>query len=310
MVGKQELLKQLWAGTYVTKAVLKVAVRAIREALEDDAAAPQYIETVGREGYRFIQPIPATPPPVASSRFQVSSSQLHPTPSPQPLALTIVGRDAELEQLRKWFRHALGGKRQVIFVTGEPGIGKTTVVDLFQEQLRMNEQGVRIGRGQCVEQYGQGEAFLPVLEALSRLGREPGGKQLVEVLRRYAPTWLVQLPALLDEAEVQTLRLQVAGMTRERMLRELAEALEVLTTERPLVLTFEDLHWSDASTLELLAYLAQRRDRARLLLIGTYPRGVLPLHGGPGAVAAGLSGPGPGEDPRGAELSPGGSSSL
>jgi DNA-binding winged helix-turn-helix (wHTH) protein len=54
VVGRDELIAELWAGTYVTKAVLKVAVRAIREVLDDDADAPSYIETVGREGYRFI----------------------------------------------------------------------------------------------------------------------------------------------------------------------------------------------------------------------------------------------------------------
>src|SRR5262245_35445614 len=50
VVGRDELIATLWAGTFVTKAVLKVAVRAIREALGDDAESPRYIETVGREG--------------------------------------------------------------------------------------------------------------------------------------------------------------------------------------------------------------------------------------------------------------------
>ena len=59
-------------------------------------------------------------------------------------------------------------------------------------------------------------------------------------------------------------------MTRERMLREMAEALEALTSERPLVLRLEDLHWSDVSTLELLSVLARRHEAARLLVLGTY----------------------------------------
>ncbi len=54
------------------------------------------------------------------------------------------------------------------------------------------------------------------------------------------------------------------------MLRELAETVEVLTVERPLVLVFEDLQWSDTATLEWLAYVARRRDPARLLILGTY----------------------------------------
>src|SRR5262249_39920964 len=58
--------------------------------------------------------------------------------------------------------------------------------------------------------------------------------------------------------------------TRERMLREIAEALEALTAEMPVVLEIEDLQWSDYSTLDLIAFLARRREAARLLVIGTY----------------------------------------
>ena len=63
---------------------------------------------------------------------------------------------------------------------------------------------------------------------------------------------------------------QGRGVTRERMLREVAEAIEALSGERPLVLVLEDLHWSDTSTIELLALLARRREAARLLVLGTY----------------------------------------
>src|SRR5262249_15382106 len=77
--------------------------------------------------------------------------------------------------------------------------------------------------------------------------------------------------------EVKALQWKVQGASRERMLRELAEALEVITAEHPLVLWLEDLHWSDVSTLALLASLARRKEAARLLLIGTY-RPVEMLH--------------------------------
>ena len=65
-----------------------------------------------------------------------------------------------------------------MFVTGEPGIGKTTLVETFLAQIA-RRAALRIGRGQCVEQYGAGEAYLPVLEALGRLGRAAGGERLV-----------------------------------------------------------------------------------------------------------------------------------
>jgi predicted ATPase len=90
------------------------------------------------------------------------------------------------------------------------------------------------------------------------------------LLNQYAPTWLVQMPGLLRASDLEKLQRKTQGVTRERMLRELAEALEAITAERPLVLILEDLHWSDVSTLDFLSLLARRQERARLLLIGTY----------------------------------------
>jgi hypothetical protein len=85
--------------------------------------------------------------------------------------------------------------------------------------------------------------------------------------------WLAQLPGLIDATEIADLTRRCAGATRDRMLRELVEALECLTERQPLVLVLEDLHWSDPSTLDLIAVLARRREPARLLLIGTYRSG-------------------------------------
>ncbi len=184
-----------------------------------------------------------------------------------PKAL-LIGRERELEQLQQWSAKALRGERQVVFVTGEPGIGKTTLVDAFLR--RVAAQGdLWLGQGQCIEHYGAGEAYLPVLSALGQLCRGPGGQRLRELLGQQAPTWLVQMPVLLNAADFEVLQRKTQGATKERMLRELTEAVEVLTMEKPLVLWLEDLHWSDSSTLDLIAFLARRRQPARLLVIGT-----------------------------------------
>src|SRR5262249_30638051 len=127
-----------------------------------------------------------------------------------------------------------------------------------------------MSRGQCIEQYGAGEAYMPVLEALVRLCQDSEGDQLIDILSRYAPTWLVQLPTLLKAEDLEQLQSRVQGATHGRMLREMAEALEAFTAERPLILCLEDLHWSDVSTLELLSVLARRQEPARLLVLGTY----------------------------------------
>jgi len=180
----------------------------------------------------------------------------------------LVGREAELDRLRGLLERALDGRRQVVFISGEAGIGKTALVEAFLLRAAADPQ-VWLARGQCLEQFGPGEAYLPALEAVSRLCQEPGRERFVDLLRRHAPTWLLQTPWLLPASELEALRRNTHG-SRERMLREIAEAIEALTAETPLVLALEDLHWSDYSTLDLISYLARRRERARLLVIGVY----------------------------------------
>ena len=265
LVTKQELLRAAWPDATVSAWALSTCMRRIRRVLGDQPKAPQFIETVPRRGYRFIGPVS-----IADTVTLVPRGVSPPrSRAPAPPGVSLVGRDAELVQLHERCEHALQGTRQMVLVTGEPGIGKTTVVDAFLDQVAAAGQ-CWIGRGQCIEHYGAGEAYLPVLEALGRLGRQPDGARLGALLGQHAPTWLVQLPALCRAVELEALQRTVLGATQERMLREMAEALDVLTMERGLVLSLEDLQWSDASTLALLAMLARRREPARLLVVGTY----------------------------------------
>ena len=268
-VTKGELLAAIWPGTAVSDGAVKVCIRELRKVLGDDARTPEYIETVHRRGYRFIAPLHSASP-VQGSKSQVHSPD--PIPHPQSLTPTFVGREAELEQLHGWFRQAQAGTRQIVFVTGEPGIGKTSLIEMFLHALRTT-QDAWIAQGQCIEQYGEGEAYLPVLTALGRLCREPSTERLVPVLHQWAPTWAVQLPWLLSDAVLAALQLRLQRSTPQRMLREFAEVIEVVTAERPLVLWLDDLQWSDFSTLDLLSFLAQRHERARLLIVGTYRSG-------------------------------------
>jgi predicted ATPase len=109
-----------------------------------------------------------------------------------------------------------------------------------------------------------------MLDGLSRLCRTPDGRRVVELLQQHAPAWLVEMPSLLPAPEREALQRQGSGATRERMLREMAEAVEAIAARSPLIVVFEDLHWSDYSTRDLISYLARRRDPARLMVIGTY----------------------------------------
>lgn len=186
------------------------------------------------------------------------------TPAVRPLPRSIVGRDGELGRLRGLLSEAEAGTRRIVFVSGEAGIGKTALVEAFVGSAAVAEW--LVGRGQCIEQHGAGEAYMPVLEALGRLCRQPGGDHLVRLLAECAPSWLAQLPWLSPGPEAG----RAQNATAERMLREIVEALEAAAQPRPLVLLLEDLHWSDASTVDLLSALARRAEPARLLVLGTY----------------------------------------
>ena len=80
----------------------------------------------------------------------------------------------------------------------------------------------------------------------------------------------MHLPSLITPPQRQELQRQLAGTGQARMLRELAQALEMVTTDMPLVLWLQDLHWSDQATLVLLTALARRPESARLMIVGTY----------------------------------------
>jgi DNA-binding winged helix-turn-helix (wHTH) protein/predicted ATPase len=270
LLTKQQVLDSVWPGTFVGDAVLKDNIRQLREALDDDAESPIYIETAHRRGYRFIgktsEPVPSknvTELVLAPLAPKIAGS------TASAAEIGVLGRDMELARLRGWLDHALAGDRQVVFVTGEAGIGKTTLVQAFLKQVE-EVPGIRVARGQCLEHYGAGEAYLPLLDGFSRLCRSHGGDQVLNLLRNQAPTWLAQMPSLVPQSERANLQSQTMGATRERMLREMAEAIETLSSETPLLLFLEDLHWSDYSTVDLVSFLARRQDLARLMIIGTY----------------------------------------
>jgi predicted ATPase/DNA-binding SARP family transcriptional activator len=177
-------------------------------------------------------------------------------PAPAPDAPP--GRAEALGALRAAYDASAAGARRLVLVSGEPGIGKRTLVEALLSGLGQ----ALVIRGHCVEQRGAGEAYLPLLDGLSRAAEhEP---RVVEVLAARAPSWLAELPWL--SAGTPDVH---ARASPGRMLRELVDALEALAAEAPVVLVLEDLQWADPSTRDVLAALLRRRHPARVLVVAT-----------------------------------------
>jgi len=260
LVTKEELREQVWGTTHVSDTRLRVTVHEVRSALGGGQDGPDYLETIPGRGYRFVV-----------THGTTASDEALSTPDPvlRGGSAPVVGRGREMEYLVNRFLEANRGERRLIFLGGEPGAGKTTLVNRFLEHLAGRPHTV-CALGQCVMHHGAGEAYAPVLEALGRVGQEASGPDLMRALEHCAPMWLVQLPALVESEELERLRYQVQGATPERMVRELNDVLEQLTAKDTLVLVLEDLHWCDVASMDLLASIAQRRESARLLIVGTY----------------------------------------
>ena len=250
VISTQELGQHAWQGAHVTDGAFRVAIHELRQALQDDSTTPQYIETLRGQGYRFCGLV--TMP---------QGTLLQPD-------AVVIERPHELSQLQTRLAKARQGQRQLVFVSGEAGMGKTTLVEAFLTTLSGNPD-LPIGRGYCIEYHGSAEAYLPMLQALSHLGQSSFRTPLVQVLQHAAPTWLRQLPTLMPQTERGFQDLDTPAATRVRMIRELVDALALMSTQQLVVIVLEDLHWSDPSTIDLLNAIVRRVEPARLFILGT-----------------------------------------
>ena len=256
LVTHDEFLDALWQKVVVQPEVLKGHMLSIRTALGDDPVNPGFIETLRGRGYRFIAPLRTRSPGNASD-------------AERPAHGTFVGRTPQLNKLKTLFDEACAGESRIVFVAGEPGIGKTTLVNQFLESLG-GRGDVVTSLGRCVEGFGGAEPYYPVLEAIAPLMRGDGGAAITRSLISIAPTWAAQLPGSVPERQHSQLQCQSIGAVSGRMLREICEFFAALSVQKPLALVFEDLHWSDYSTVDMLSALARHRNRARLMVVATY----------------------------------------
>jgi DNA-binding winged helix-turn-helix (wHTH) protein len=127
LVTHNELMDKVWPDTFVQPEVLASHIRDIRAALGDNARKPRFIETLARRGYRFAAKLGGSKAPASQPSVDVAGRRL-------------VGRDSPFLKLEQCYRTVSAGQRQLVFVTGEPGIGKTALCHEFIRRVRTADQ--------------------------------------------------------------------------------------------------------------------------------------------------------------------------
>jgi DNA-binding winged helix-turn-helix (wHTH) protein len=268
LVTREEIQEHIWGSSrfLAFEDNLNQAVRKLREALRDSATRPRFLETIPRRGYRFLVPLDeeapgASPPPAG--------------PAVEPLAATkpqgaTVGRRSELARLNTVLHAAKEGGGRLLCIAGEPGIGKTTLVETFLGGLTPAND-CHVARGRCSKRLSGAEAYLPILEGLESLTRGPRKEIVKRILLEVAPSWYVQMADFRSSSvPAAVVAADAASASQERKKREFVSLLESLTRERPVIFFIDDVHWSDVSTIDLLSYAIPHCHSLPVLVFATY----------------------------------------
>ncbi len=251
--AKSALQDVLWPDTTVVEANLANLVGELRAALADNPARPRYIRTIHRHGYGFLDA--ATPAVLAGG--------------PASSAPAFVGRIEELRLIGEVWGRAISGARQVMFVAGEPGIGKTSLVAEFGR--RCSGAGAVALFGRCDKEALV--PFQPFVQTLAELiGRFSDAELRRQVreggigceLARMVPALVRRVPSFPMEPIVDP------EGERFRLFEAVGRILSRASERAPIAIILEDLHWADQSSLLMLRHLVRSAPSSSMLLLGTY----------------------------------------
>lgn len=264
----------------------------------------------------------------AGQRMHLSDPASDPTMSLPPFlpevgrdrSLTpLVARSAELAALRAHLDAAIEGQGSVVFVVGEAGAGKTSLMHEFAGRAVERHKSLIAIRGSCSNFRGIGDPYLPFREFLAQLTGDfvaqwEAGEISRDLARRLWETMPMVLEVLLtqgtdlvdtlvsavalaerttDMSHGQEVSQQLETLLRRRVAKRMAGAQQFalfdqctrvfqgIARQHPLLLLVDDLHWGDLGTLALLFHLGQRLDGCRILIVGSFR---------PEEVALGLQG--------------------
>jgi class 3 adenylate cyclase/tetratricopeptide (TPR) repeat protein len=229
------------------------ASHAVRDAAEDDTFADRGLFWLKGfpERWRLYELLWQDP-----SAGQAAAPTMH-----------LIGRDAELADLRRGREQAEAGHGGLALIAGEPGVGKTSLAEVVMAEART--RGATTLAGHCYQM--EAPPYISFVEILETAANLLPPDTMRDVLRDAAPEvariWpalhrlLPGLPAPLDLPPEQA---------RRYLFTNLADVLDRLSRLHPLVLLLDDLQWADQAALLFLHHLTQRLDDMPVLLLGTY----------------------------------------
>jgi class 3 adenylate cyclase/DNA-binding CsgD family transcriptional regulator len=203
-----------------------------------------------------------------SASHRPTRLRIPPATTPAP-ARPLVGRQRELGQVQEALTGAGAGRGQLVFVVGQMGIGKTRLVEEALSLARDQDFVVLVGRTPAA---GSGLAYAPILSAFGAPLRSLDPTERNELvgdlphLGRLWPEFGLPPPAPVQDPDLE----------RALLFEAVARLLERLSSDAPVLLFVDDLHWADSPSLTLLGYLVPTVAASRIALVGTYrPEGML-----------------------------------
>lgn len=197
-----------------------------------------------------------------ASRVRIPFDAL--SPEPQVSLLPFVGRKEELRFLDEAWEEARSGTTRVILISGETGVGKTRLLREFARRVR--DQGYPVFEGVCHGHY-RSMAYMPFSEGLKRYLRTHGEGGLSHLSRGSLQGLSLLVPDLLSEYLPR-------GMSPEQERIQLVEGFFNLMKQeaekKGILITIDDLHWADSSSIELFYYLAVHLRGLPVMIVGTY----------------------------------------
>ena len=254
VVTKDELITEVWNGSFIDEGIVARTVSTLRAMLADVAEKPKYIQTVSRVGYRFIHSVSIQ----HHDSFLLPGRNGTETTSGDPC---FAGRRQELAVLKDRLMQCESGVGSIVCVSGRTGIGKTALA----EKLLGAAQGRAVSaRSRCAPVVSLAEPYAPFIDLFTDLLNASFDADLRQRLMELAPAWSSQA------ATTPGQRIESGTVGRDltnSVARQFVAAVAEISRRQPVVLFIDDFHWADAASVDLIGFLSLRLPQLRVFLL-------------------------------------------